>query len=64
MKRWMVAAGLSTVMTLVACSTDGSKAPVYDTGYQSAASLDYAPLPEKLRQRLIDRIGTIGGGGA
>ena len=36
----------------------------YETGYQSAASLDYAPLPDKLRRRLIDRIGTIGGGGA
>jgi len=36
----------------------------YETGYQAAASLDYAPLPEKLRQRLLDRISTINVGGA
>jgi phosphate transport system substrate-binding protein len=31
----------------------------YETGYQSAEKLDYAPLPEKLRQRLLERLGTI-----
>jgi phosphate transport system substrate-binding protein len=36
----------------------------YETGYQTAASLDYAPLPEKLRQRLIARLGMISLGSA
>lgn len=36
----------------------------YETGYQSAATLDYAPLPDRLRQRLIERLSTISIGGA
>ena len=32
---------------------------VYSTGQQSAASLDYAPLPASLAQRLTDRLGSI-----
>lgn len=36
----------------------------YETGYQSAAALDYAPLPDKLRQRLIERLSMISIGGA
>ncbi len=36
----------------------------YETGYETAASLDYAPLPEKLRQRLIARLGMISLGSA
>ena len=36
----------------------------YQTGYQSVGALDYAPLPEKLRARLVDRIATLNIGGA
>jgi len=36
----------------------------YETGYESAAALDYAPLPAKLRERLIARLGMISLGGA
>ena len=36
----------------------------YQTGYQSAAALDYAPLPDKLRARLVERISTLNIGGA
>ncbi len=32
---------------------------MYSTGQQSAASLDYAPLPAALAQRLIDRLASI-----
>jgi phosphate transport system substrate-binding protein len=32
---------------------------MYAEGEQSAAALDYAPLPRALRQRLTDRLGTI-----
>jgi phosphate transport system substrate-binding protein len=32
---------------------------MYTTGQQSAASLDYAPLPASLAQRLTDRLSTI-----
>jgi len=32
---------------------------MYTTGQQSAAALDYAPLPAALAQRLVDRLGTI-----
>jgi phosphate transport system substrate-binding protein len=31
----------------------------YETGYKDAASLDYAPLPEKMRSRLIARLASI-----
>ena len=36
----------------------------YQTGYQSASALDYAPLPDKLRARLTDRISQINIGGS
>ena len=32
---------------------------MYSTGQQSAAALDYAPLPQALVQRLTERLGTI-----
>jgi hypothetical protein len=32
---------------------------MYTTGQQSAASLDYAPLPAELAQRLTNRLSTI-----
>jgi phosphate transport system substrate-binding protein len=32
---------------------------MYSTGQQSAAALDYAPLPAALAQRLTDRLGTL-----
>ncbi len=37
---------------------------MYQTGEQSAASLDYAPLPPSLAQRLTDRLSQIQIGGA
>jgi phosphate transport system substrate-binding protein len=33
---------------------------IYNTGQQSAASLDYAPLPAALAQRLTERLSTVG----